>query len=272
MAEERERKTGKSGWELEEDLLEQIYSQKTQDDLTSFQTLLSHLNLTAFEAKRLLAALEQKKDILLRGNGEQEPDIVMTEKGKSRALSILKKRAYLTSFLQMVCNVDEATARTDAHRIEHVASAAVTDGIQRFVRDRRIASRVIRNKDLSFLYEPGTYTFDMGLYESGAHDPRRFCKENEYFQTVVSVRVQQESWFRLETKEGYADLSMWYRNGGKWRKARKEQQYLYIASDSLEYTISGALPCFDADGYVVFPGKDGAFSEQEIRGINIHLW
>ncbi|MFT3951879.1 MAG: metal-dependent transcriptional regulator [Oscillospiraceae bacterium] len=81
---------------------------------------------------------------ILKANGfiTVEPDgqIVLTEKGTEKALSVYDRHLVLTEFLSGVLGVDAKTAEDDACKIEHIISAQTFSHIKAQVEQKRTAA------------------------------------------------------------------------------------------------------------------------------------
>ena len=88
----------------------------------------------------------------------------MTPLGRARGAECLARHQRLTQLIQMVCDLDEEQAEENACRMEHVVSRNVIVGIEQFLRSGDTHDRILKNTDLSTLYEPGNYEFCMGIY------------------------------------------------------------------------------------------------------------
>ncbi len=76
---------------------------------------------------------------ILRDNGyltiELGGNIVLTEKGRQRALSVYEKHTVITDFFVRVLGVDEKTAEKDACKIEHDISDETFIKIKNFLKN-----------------------------------------------------------------------------------------------------------------------------------------
>lgn len=259
--------------EIEEDLLEQVYSVIGEGQRALSSAIIGELRFTRREYNQALERLEKKDMILLQPDeAAEDVEIQLTGKGKRLAADVIRRHHYIKDFLKMVCNVGDQVADRDACRFEHIASEEVLSGIREFVRSGRVANRVIKGQDLNVVYMPGSYIFDVGFYECFTSSPRVFCEENAAFKQSVKIEINQESIFQLELTEESFDKTMWYMDGSRWRKSRREGKYMYIPNCAFDYTVSGSLPVLDGDGFVAFIGENRAPQDADIRAINVHLW
>jgi Mn-dependent DtxR family transcriptional regulator len=64
-------------------------------------------------------------------------DIALTDKGREKAESILKKHRLITDFLKNTLSIDAELAEQDACRIEHVISEETSIAIEEFLEDKK---------------------------------------------------------------------------------------------------------------------------------------
>lgn len=86
----------------------------------------NELDFTKPSISRAVGILKNDGYITVEPNG----NILLTEKGQSKAESIYDRHLTITAFLNQVLNVDLETAESDACRIEHVISPTTFDKIK----------------------------------------------------------------------------------------------------------------------------------------------
>ena len=102
----------------------------------------------------------------------------------------------------MVCDLDEEQAEENACRMEHVVSRNVIVGIEQFLRSGDTHDRILKNTDLSTLYEPGSYEFCMGIYRPEKRYPRILAEEFFLFVPEIRLNVKEDgSFFSLKKRD-----------------------------------------------------------------------
>ncbi|MCR4657744.1 MAG: metal-dependent transcriptional regulator [Lachnospiraceae bacterium] len=76
-----------------------------------------------------MSNLRKENIIRMKKNGEIE----LTPEGIKEAREICEKHSTLSDFLKTVANVDEKTAKEDAHLIGHYLSPSTYAGIKRYI-------------------------------------------------------------------------------------------------------------------------------------------
>ena len=137
----------------------------------------------------------------LRENGyitmDKDGFITLSESGMQIASSMLERHRMLSSFL-MALGVDEETALQDACRMEHVVSDETVQQICNFVNYGSTFEHALRNTDLRYRYEPGEYSFLMGIYYMEKTCPRRLAGEFKNYKEQIRLHVKKEdSYFEL---------------------------------------------------------------------------
>ena len=101
------------------------------------------------------------------------------------------------SFLEYV-GVESRIAEEDACRMEHVVSDETVQQICNFVNYGSTFEHALRNTDLRYRYEPGEYSFLMGIYYMEKTCPRRLAGEFKNYKEQIRLHVKKEdSYFEL---------------------------------------------------------------------------
>lgn len=147
--------------EKEEDLLERLYLWRQEGRPLWPAELCVHMKITRRELNQLMRQMVRYGYL---EEPEERRELEMTPLGRARGAECLARHQRLTQLIQMVCDLDEEQAEENACRMEHVVSRNVIVGIEQFLRSGDTHDRILKNTDLSTLYEPGNYEFCMGIY------------------------------------------------------------------------------------------------------------
>lgn len=147
--------------EKEEDLLERLYLWRQEGRPLWPAELCVHMKITRRELNQLMRQMVRYGYL---EEPEERRELEMTPLGRARGAECLARHQRLAQLIQMVCDLDEEQAEENACRMEHVVSRNVIVGIEQFLRSGDTHDRILKNTDLSTLYEPGNYEFCMGIY------------------------------------------------------------------------------------------------------------
>lgn len=259
--------------EQAEDFLETLYIFQKKGRPLTRKELCEELNMSRPEYKRLFRML-QEQECLKPGDGEL---LVPTEYGNVRAMEILERHRYLTDFIQMICKVEKESAEENACRMEHVISEDVFCGITDYMRSLRSGSRgqrIIRGWDVNRLYNPGSYEFQMGIYNPEKRKPRLVSRENELFCREIRMEVEQRGIFLLRPRlpEDLERYQVWYLREKEWVPARRLGQAFSLPSDIFTYTICERMPVTEGDAFIAVISDKAYPQEMDARELNVHLW
>lgn len=82
--------------------------------------------------------------------------------------------------------------------MEHVVSDETVQQICNFVNYGSTFEHALRNTDLRYRYEPGEYSFLMGIYYMEKTCPRRLAGEFKNYKEQIRLHVKKEdSYFEL---------------------------------------------------------------------------
>ena len=76
--------------------------------------------------------------------------------------------------------------------MEHVASEETVQQIHNFINYGSTFERVMKKTDLRYYYEPGDYTFMMGIYYMEKTCPRRLTTEFKDYREQIRLHVKEE--------------------------------------------------------------------------------
>ncbi len=256
--------------EKEEDFLEYLYTGWKSGVEILPQQVQMHLKLTGQERERLESGLLESGYLKKR---TQNGGYRLTELGKMQGEECLLRHHNLTQFLQMTCGLEEEEAEENACRMEHVISGNVLQGVQEFLKYGETYDRVVRDVDLRYLYQEGTYSFSMSLYRMEERFPRRLAEESAWFLEMADLKVgEKESFFILHGKRIAKDCRLWYLDGEKWRMAKREQDDFWLPEKAVVCTVSSASPITECDGVLGITEGIQKPQEMQCRELNIHIW
>lgn len=256
--------------ELEEDILEYLYTTWRSGRQVSSGEICSAFTITGWELRAV------KKQMLSHGyiveNGS-DGILHLTDIGKIQGEECHTRHHNLTQFLQMTCGLGEAAAQKNACRMEHVVDSEVIYGVRDFLKYGDTYDRIARNLDLLSLYEEGNYTFCMSIYRVETRYPRSLADEFGLFMDNVELEVRKEtSLFYLQTNEQDFWLYLWYLNGEQWVMAEKQEKGYCIPAEVFVYTLSTMVLVTECECLIGLTKEAKPPSEEECRELNIHIW
>lgn len=146
--------------ETEEDMLEELCSLAKKDARITIPEICGRMEMTRREVLAYLKQLSARGYVKTE---EKNSYVCLTELGRIRGEECRHRHETFTQFLEYV-GVNSETAEEDACRMEHVASEETVQQIHNFINYGSTFERVMKNTDLRYYYEPGDYTFMMGIY------------------------------------------------------------------------------------------------------------
>lgn len=112
----------------QEDYLEEIYIQVSQQGFASVTAISNALNVKKASVTGALIQLAEKKLI----NYSPYSKITITENGEKIAKEILKKHDTITKFFTNILHMDAKEASTNACRMEHIVSDELFSRLTKF--------------------------------------------------------------------------------------------------------------------------------------------
>lgn len=112
-----------------EDYLETILLLKNKNGSVRSIDIARELGYTKASISRAMGILKKSDYIAIDADGQ----ILLTEKGMSKAKEVYERHKLITNFLVSALGVSESTADQDACRIEHVISEESFEKIKEFV-------------------------------------------------------------------------------------------------------------------------------------------
>ena len=220
--------------EKEEDLLERLYLWRQEGRPLWPAELCVHMKITRRELNQLMRQMVRYGYL---EEPEERRELEMTPLGRARGAECLARHQRLTQLIQMVCDLDEEQAEENACRMEHVVSRNVIVGIEQFLRSGDTHDRILKNTDLSTLYEPGNYEFCMGIYRPEKRYPRILAEEFFLFVPEIRLNVKEDgSFFSLKKRDSGHPEQVWYRKRDRWHQAEQEYGEFRIPTAALTYT------------------------------------
>ena len=214
----------------------------------------------------------------LRENGfvtlDEHGNLILTGSGLSIALKIYERHLVISQFLISI-GVDEAIAKKDACRMEHVASEETVQQIHNFINYGSTFERVMKNTDLRYYYEPGDYTFMMGIYYMEKTCPRRLTTEFKDYREQIRLHVKEEdSCFELLcTDQTKNRLDLWYQDPETgWMKAAEKDGNPLIPTSVFQYFLRHHDPVIEGTALVAFAREDEKPMEWNSRELDVHIW
>ena len=152
-------------------------------------------------------------------------------------------------------------------------SEKVVQGIYNFLNFGDTYDRVMRNTNLSCMYELGDYEFSMGIYCAEKRYPRILAEEFYDFSDMIILEVRSEkSYFHLRPLDGEYAGALWFNRKGKWIRAEAVQNDFRVPTNVFSFTICTDDPVMEGDSIIAFTQGDGPPAEENIRELNIHIW
>lgn len=174
--------------ETEEDMLEELCSLAKKDARITIPEICGRMEMTRREVLAYLKQLSARGYVKTE---ENKSYVRLTELGCIRGEECRHRHETFTQFLEYV-GVNSETAEEDACRMEHVASEETVQQIHNFINYGSTFERVMKKTDLRYYYEPGDYTFMMGIYYMEKTCPRRLTTEFKDYREQISLHVKEE--------------------------------------------------------------------------------
>ena len=254
--------------ESSENYLETILMLSKKLPVVRAVDIATELNFKKSSVSVAMKKLRESEHIIVSREGY----ITLTESGQAIADMIYERHTLLSSWLERL-GVDPQVAADDACRMEHVISGNVLQGVQEFLKYGETYDRVVRDVDLRYLYQEGTYSFSMSLYRMEERFPRRLVEESAWFAEMADLKVgEKESYFILHGEAISTDCCLWYLNGEKWHMAKREQNDFWLPEKAVVCTVSAASPITECDGVLGITEGIQKPQEMQCRELNIHIW
>ena len=159
--------------------------------------------------------------------------------------------------------------------MEHVASEETVQQIHNFINYGSTFERVMKNTDLRYYYEPGDYTFMMGIYYMEKTCPRRLTTEFKDYREQICLHVKEEdSYFELLcTDQTKNRLDLWYQDPETgWMKAAEKDGNPLIPTSVFQYFLRHHDPVIEGTALVAFAREDEKPMEWNSRELDVHIW
>ncbi len=124
-----------------EDYIKTIYLLKERQGCVRSVDIAREMSFSKASVSIAMSNLRKNNIIRMKENGEIE----LTPEGLKKAGEICEKHSTLSIFLKTVANVDEKTAKEDAHRIGYYLSPSTYAGIKKYIQSLQ-RKGVIRNE------------------------------------------------------------------------------------------------------------------------------
>lgn len=180
--------------EIEEDILEELCSLAKKDALIGISEICGRMKMSRREVLACLKQLTAQGYVKIE---EKNICVCLTELGRIRGEECRHRHETFTQLLEYV-GVESRIAEEDACRMEHVVSDETVQQICNFVNYGSTFEHALRNTDLRYRYEPGEYSFLMGIYYMEKTCPRRLAGEFKNYKEQIRLHVKKEdSYFEL---------------------------------------------------------------------------
>lgn len=254
--------------EIEEDILEELCRLKQKGIILKIQNISGILQIAEKELHYYFRQMKRHGYIELSPEGTQ---VHLTELGCITGAECSYRHETFTQFLQFV-GVERETAQEDACRIEHIVSEETVRQVCNFVNYGETFERTLRYTDLSYRYEPGDYTFLMGIYYLEKTYPRRLAREFCNFSENIRLHVEEDkSWFELESPE-CGPGQLWYQDQQKWVRAGENKGRPILPSDIFEFAIQRQDPIIEGTALIAFARDGERPADWNSRELDVHIW
>lgn len=115
----------------EEEYLEAIYKLQQIEQPVRPSRIATHLNLSGASVAEMIRKLVER-DLIQR---YPDASVALTEKGKQRAVSLVRKHRLSERFLTDVLGLSWDKVHDEACKFEHIVSPEVEDGMERLLED-----------------------------------------------------------------------------------------------------------------------------------------
>lgn len=112
-----------------EDYLETILLLQNKNGFVRSIDIARELDYTKASISRAMSILKKSEYINMDASGQ----ILLTEKGLSKAMEVYERHQLITDYLIKTLGVSEEIASQDACRIEHVISEQIFEKIKQFI-------------------------------------------------------------------------------------------------------------------------------------------
>lgn len=257
--------------ELEEDMLEELCSLAKKNARITIPEICGRMEMTRREVLACLKQLTAQGYVKIE---EKNACVCLTELGRIRGEECRHRHETFTQFLEYV-GVGSRTAEEDACRMEHVASEETVQQICNFVNYGSTFERVLRNTDLRYRFEPGDYSFLMGIYYMEKTCPRRLAGEFKNYKEQIRLQVEKDSSFFELIPEAPEEkkLILWYMDPETgWVRAEEKNGNPRIPTGIFEYFIRHQDPVVEGTALVAFLREGEKPVEWNSRELDVHIW
>ena len=179
--------------------------------------------------------------------------VCLTELGRIRGEECRHRHETFTQLLEYV-GVESRIAEEDACRMEHVVSDETVQQICNFVNYGSTFEHALRNTDLRYRYEPGEYSFLMGIYYKEKTCPRRLAGEFKNYKEQIRLHVKKRTAIlNCSAQHRRKKTVLWYVDPETgWVKAEEENGNPRIPTGVFEYFIRHQDPVVEGTALVAF--------------------
>ncbi len=258
--------------EIEENLLKELCIREKKSLRIPIDEMSEQMGMTRREMLSHIRQLDREGHIF---TDEKKVYVSLTDLGRMRGEECLYRHRTITQFLQYI-GVDNERADEDACRMEHVASKETIEQICNFINYGSNFEQIIKHTDLRSRYEPGEYTFLMGIYQMEENYPRSLAEEFSDFSEQMILHVGEEnSSFELLYKafSEESDRELWYKDPLKgWVKAECQGGSPFLPTAIFDYSLRHHDPVVEGTALVAFPREGQEPEEADSRELDVHIW
>lgn len=263
-----DRTPGYTEEELQEDLLENLLEREKSEKALDVVEIGANMGL---ERKEMNALIRQLIRCGFLVDSKDRKHVELTDLGRVQGELCLQRHQRLTEFIEVICGVEPEEAEENACRMEHVISENVIKGMQDYMRFGEAYDRELRNADLNMLYEEGSYTFSMSLYNPDIRYPRTLAKEFFSFPEEVLLQIKKEgSYFLL--KDEKREKQLWYLGTDTWKKAVADGEGWRIPTQAFICTMSADISVVECETVIACMDGENVPEEKDYRELDIHIW
>lgn len=236
--------------EIEEDILEELCSLAKKDALIGISEICGRMKMSRREVLACLKQLTAQGYVKIE---EKNICVCLTELGRIRGEECRHRHETFTQLLEYV-GVESRIAEEDACRMEHVVSDETVQQICNFVNYGSTFEHALRNTDLRYRYEPGEYSFLMGIYYMEKTCPRRLAGEFKNYKEQIRLHVKKRTAIlNCSAQHRRKKTVLWYVDPETgWVKAEEENGNPRIPTGVFEYFIRHQDPVVEGTALVAF--------------------
>lgn len=252
--------------EQKRNLLKSIYMLWRNNQDINIENLSQMLEISSKYIKIYLETILQEGYLL-----DCKNQIKLSDLGKSKGKEIYEHHNNLAQFLEIICGVDEKTAKENSDKIEQVAGNEILEGITNFLHNGNSFDKVVKNSNLQFLYDDGIYDFNMSIYSAKHRYPRVLDDMFYSFIDKINLTVSFESYFSIYLKNCEKEEILWYKSKDKWEKITSNKGCFNIPTSVFEFTINNQLKIYEGVCMIAFCDNK-SFIKDNCKELNVHMW